>query len=60
MTINAAGTLDTAGRSIDGDRDGKAGGDFQATLGRAGIRLSRWMYEKAASGETGLARSYYN
>jgi hypothetical protein len=41
LTIAAAGTLDAQSRPIDGDRDGKPGGDFQATFGKAGIRLSR-------------------
>jgi hypothetical protein len=41
LTITAAGTLDAEGRPIDGNRDGRAGGDFQATFGKAGIRLSR-------------------
>jgi hypothetical protein len=41
LTINAAGTLDTQGRPIDGNRDGQPGGDFQSTFGTAGVRLSR-------------------
>jgi hypothetical protein len=41
LTINAARTLDSMGRPIDGNRDGQPGGDFLATFGRAGIRISR-------------------
>ena len=41
LTINAAGILDAAGGPIDGNHDGRSGGDFQATFGKAGIRLSR-------------------
>ena len=40
LTINAAGTLDAAGRPIDGNRDGQPGGDFQATFQGGGIRLA--------------------
>jgi hypothetical protein len=41
LTINAAGTLDSVGRPIDGNRDGQPGGDVVATFGNAGIRLAR-------------------
>jgi hypothetical protein len=41
LTISATGTRDARGEPIDGDRDGRSGGDFQATLGSVGIHLSR-------------------
>ena len=41
LTINATGTVDAQGKPIDGDRNGKPGGDFQASFGGAGIHLSR-------------------
>jgi hypothetical protein len=40
LTINAAGTPDSLGRPIDGNRDGQPGGDFQMTFGVGGIRLA--------------------
>jgi hypothetical protein len=37
LTILAAGLTDTLGRPIDGDRDGRPGGDAGATLTRQGV-----------------------
>ena len=34
LTVRAAGLLDAAGRSIDGDGDGQPGGDSVIVLGR--------------------------
>jgi RHS repeat-associated protein len=41
LTINATAALDAQGEPIDGDRDGRSGGDFQATFGTAGVHPSR-------------------
>jgi hypothetical protein len=40
LTITAAGVLDAGGRPLDGNRDGKPGGNFQATFQGGGIRLA--------------------
>jgi hypothetical protein len=40
LTINAAGTLDSMGRPIDGNRDGQPGGDLVATFGNTGVQLA--------------------
>jgi hypothetical protein len=37
LRILGAGLLDTQGRSLDGDRDGRAGGNFGATLRKRSV-----------------------
>jgi hypothetical protein len=58
LTITASGTLDAEGRSIDGNRDGRPGGDFQATFGRTGIRLSRAAIPGPRSLRAGIANRF--
>jgi hypothetical protein len=38
LRITAAGILDAAGRPLDGNRDGRAGGDYVALLTKAGAK----------------------
>jgi len=40
LSINAAAVVDAQGQPLDGNHDGQPGGNFQATFGKAGLKLA--------------------